>query len=77
MQQILGAHLPDVYVPVPVYPDTVGTMTHIVRAAQHIPAAKQRSVSVKDADAAALGDVNRVVRVNVQPAGEEATRPLR
>jgi hypothetical protein len=65
MQQILNTDFADIYVPVPVYPNAVGTVCHIVGSAQHVPAGKQLSVSVKDADAAAFSDVNGIVCVNV------------
>jgi hypothetical protein len=65
MQQILNTDFADIYVPVPVYPDAVGTVGHIVRSAQDIPAGEQLSVSVKDADPTTLGDVNGIICVNV------------
>ena len=65
MQQVLNADFADIYIPVPVYPDTVGTVGLIIWSAQHIPAGKQLSVSIKDADAAAFSDVNGIVCVDV------------
>ena len=76
MQQVFNADFADIYIPVPIYPDAVGTVGRIVWSAQDIPAGEQPAGPVKDTDTTALGDVNGIVSVNVQSTWTKAPWPL-